>query len=200
MQAAQILAVPFRNSELLLVDHDDQPFVPMKPVVEGMGLDWKTQHRKLSSSRFISTMVEKTLVAADGKQRSMTCLPLRKLTGWLMSVHPNKVKPELRAGIMAYQSECDDALWSYWNNQRLQRTQPPTPHQLDPVSYIANQRFLVSYDRDGVPRATPVGFEAIVLDPSDPEQLRHVLMESVPGELLPDLVDACMAQIRKILS
>ena len=55
------------------------------------------------------------MVAEDGKQREMTCLPLRKLPGWLMSIYPNKVRPELRDGIIAYQNECDDVLWSYWN-------------------------------------------------------------------------------------
>lgn len=108
--------IPFRKAELLLVDHAGEPFVPMKPVVEGMGLAWQVQHRKLMSSRFVATITEMVIVAGDGKQRAMTCLPLRKLTGWLMSISPNKVKPELRDGIIAYQNECDDVLWSYWND------------------------------------------------------------------------------------
>ncbi|QEY62544.1 hypothetical protein FXN65_10830 [Metapseudomonas lalkuanensis] len=112
-QTAKI--IPFRNAKLMLVSHEGQPFVPMKPVVEGMGLAWQAQHAKLSSGRFNSTITEIVIVAEDGKKREMTCLPLRKLTGWLMSIHPNKVRPELRDGIIAYQNECDDALWAYWN-------------------------------------------------------------------------------------
>ncbi|UEG09402.1 phage antirepressor N-terminal domain-containing protein (plasmid) [Pseudomonas aeruginosa] len=107
--------IPFRSAKLLLVERDGQPFVPMKPVVEGMGLAWQSQHRKLMAGRFASTITEMVIVAQDGKQREMTCLPLRKLTGWLMSIHPNKVRPELREGIIAYQNECDDVLWAYWN-------------------------------------------------------------------------------------
>lgn len=107
--------IPFRQKELLLVGNAGEPFVPMKPVVEGMGLAWQSQHRKLMAGRFASTITEMVIVAQDGKQREMTCLPLRKLTGWLMSIHPNKVRPELREGIIAYQNECDDVLWAYWN-------------------------------------------------------------------------------------
>ncbi|SFY16168.1 phage antirepressor N-terminal domain-containing protein [Azotobacter vinelandii] len=114
MQAATI--VPFRQSKLLLVNHEGQPFVPMKPVVQGMGMDWASQFVKLQGGRFKPTVVEITMVAEDGKQREMTCLPLRKLPGWLMSIHPNKVRPELREGIIAYQNEWDDVLWSYWND------------------------------------------------------------------------------------
>ncbi|WP_238348308.1 phage antirepressor N-terminal domain-containing protein [Pseudomonas sp. RW10S2] len=107
--------IPFRSAKLLLVEHDGQPFVPMKPVVEGMGLDWKSQHAKLQGGRFNSVMVMITTTGADGKQYEMACLPLRKLAGWLMSIHASKVRLELRDGVLAYQNECDDALWSYWS-------------------------------------------------------------------------------------
>ena len=58
----------------------------MKAIVEGMGLDWKSQYAKLQGSRFGSTMAEITTVAEDGKRRLMSCLPLRKLPGWLMII------------------------------------------------------------------------------------------------------------------
>lgn len=110
--------ISFRSAKLLLVERDGQPFIPMKPVVEGMGLDWKTQYRKLQGGRFNSVMVMMTTTGADGKQYEMACLPLRKLAGWLMSIHASKVRPELRDGVIKYQNECDDALWSYWNEGR----------------------------------------------------------------------------------
>lgn len=113
---AAVQIVPFRRAELLLVDHDGEPFVPMRPVVQGMGLDWKSQHAKLSAGRFSTCMVEiTTQLPGDTQRRAVACLPLRKLTGWLMSIHPNKVRPDLREGIIAYQNECDDVLWAYWN-------------------------------------------------------------------------------------
>ncbi len=123
------IVVPFRQSELLLVNHDGQPFVPMRPVVQGMGLDWKSQHVKLTTGRLAPVMVEITTTGSDGKQYQMTCLPLRKLPGWLMSIHPNKVKPELRENILAYQNECDDVLWAYWNDGEAlnPRTTSPAP-------------------------------------------------------------------------
>lgn len=113
---AAVNVIPFRSAKLLLVDYSGQPYVPMKPIVDGMGLDWKTQHRKLTSGRFKPTMVEMTIVAADGKLREMTCMPLRKLTGWMMSIHPEKIQDvERKNAIIDYQNECDDVLWAYWN-------------------------------------------------------------------------------------
>lgn len=86
----------------------------MKPVVEGMGLDWKSQHAKMRNGRFSQGMVEITIPSQGGAQKT-SCLSLRKFPGWLMSIHPNKVKAEHREAIILYQNECDDALWDYWN-------------------------------------------------------------------------------------
>lgn len=114
--------IQFREQELLLVNNAGEPFVPMKPVVEGMGLAWQSQHRKLQSGRFATCITEMVIqLPNDNQRRTVTCLPLRKLTGWLMSIHPNKVRPELRDGIIAYQNECDDVLWSYWNEGMVVR-------------------------------------------------------------------------------
>ena len=105
--------VPFCHTELTLIDHDGEPYVAMKPIVEGMGLSWKTQYRKIIQ-RFNSVMVEMTTTGKDGKQYKMICLPLKKLFGWLMTISPNKVKAELRNTITRYQEECDEVLWQYW--------------------------------------------------------------------------------------
>lgn len=72
--------VPFCHSELTLIDCNGEPYVAMRPIVEGMGLAWQSQHEKLKQ-RFSSTITEIVTVAQDGKSRTMTCLPLKKLFG-----------------------------------------------------------------------------------------------------------------------
>jgi hypothetical protein len=110
---ANLLPVDFRGDTLYLVEHNGEPFAPMKPLTEVLGLNWEAQHNKLQT-RFKATMVNITIVAADGKLREMVCLPLRKLPAWLFTITPAKVGPALRPKIEAYQAECDDALWRYW--------------------------------------------------------------------------------------
>ncbi len=39
--------VPFHDAELMIIEHHGQPYTPMKPIVEAMGLDWKSQFVKL---------------------------------------------------------------------------------------------------------------------------------------------------------
>lgn len=123
------MTVPFHNAELYLVEFNGQPYTPMKPIVDGMGLDWKSQFVKLKE-RFNSTMVEITTVANDGKSRLMICLPVRKLAAWLYSIHANKVKPELRDTVIKYQEECDDVLWDYWTKgQAINQRKAISPEQ-----------------------------------------------------------------------
>lgn len=110
------ITVPFHGAELYVIEHESQPYAPMRVIVEGMGLAWQPQHRKLTETRFNATITELVTVAQDGKQRKAICLPLRKLPGWLMSIEPGKVKDlAVRERVIQYQNECDDVLWQYWN-------------------------------------------------------------------------------------
>ncbi|HHZ0413943.1 TPA: phage antirepressor N-terminal domain-containing protein, partial [Escherichia coli] len=108
-----MMTVPFHGNSLYVVNHNGEPYVPMKPVVAGMGLAWQSQLAKLRQ-RFASTITEIVMVAEDGKQRNMVSMPLRKLAGWLQTINPNKVKPEIRDKVIRYQEECDDVLYEYW--------------------------------------------------------------------------------------
>ncbi|AXF86652.1 hypothetical protein DTO96_102407 [Ephemeroptericola cinctiostellae] len=111
---SQLLPIQFAGATLYIINQNDQPFVPMRPVVEGMGLDWKSQFDKLKQ-RFATSVVEiTTQMSGDNQRRQFVCLPLAKLAGWLYSISPNKVKPELRDKVMQYQNECDQVLFDYW--------------------------------------------------------------------------------------
>lgn len=111
----EYLNVNFLGSEIMVINHDGEPYVAMRTVVEGMGLGWGSQFIKIKQ-RFKSTVMEIETVANDERNRSMLCLPLRKLFGWLMTINPNKVASHKRQTIIRYQNECDDALWQYWTN------------------------------------------------------------------------------------
>jgi hypothetical protein len=122
----QQIAVPFHNSELIVVDYNNQPYTAMRPIVEGMGLAWQAQFDKLKQ-RFSSVIMEIMTTGKDGKQYQMLCLPLKKLFGWLMTISPNKVKPELRDTVIKYQEECDDVLWEYWTKGKAVNPRKTTP-------------------------------------------------------------------------
>ena len=141
--ACKVIAAPFHGAQLYVVEHDGQPYTPMKPIVEGMGLDWKSQHRKLAANGLRWGMVELTIPSAGGAQAASS-LPIRKVAAWLATIEPGKVKsPEVRARVIQYQNECDDALWKYWNDGVAVRRMPgdgdkqSTPHDRLPLYHFA---------------------------------------------------------------
>lgn len=112
--------VNFYGDKIYLVEFEGEPYVPLKPIIENLGLVWAGQVQKIlnDTSRWqVKTIKVK---AQDGKPREMLCLPLRKLPAWLMSISPSKVKPKIREKLLRYQEECDKVLWDYWFKGRAE--------------------------------------------------------------------------------
>ncbi|MEQ5683240.1 phage antirepressor N-terminal domain-containing protein [Providencia huaxiensis] len=122
MNSVSTINVPFHGNNLYVVNYNGEPYVPMKPIVDGMGLAWQSQLEKIKL-KFKSTVTEIVIVAADGKERSMVCLAFRKFAAWLNSIMPNKVKPEIRDKVIQYQEECDDVLYEYWTTGEVKAKQ-----------------------------------------------------------------------------
>ena len=152
------ITVPFHGNNLFVINHNGDPVAPMRPIVEGMGLDWKSQHTKIVD-RFNTCVVEiTTQLPGDTQSRAVTCLPLRKLAGWLMTINANKVKPALRDRIREYQAECDDALWQYWSQGQATnpRSRPDTTRKALPNGLSIEQqdtiKAMVKARAEGLPK------------------------------------------------
>lgn len=117
-----IINANFNGQNLIIVNHNNEPYVPMKAIVEGMGLDWKSQYEKIKANIKRFCMVEITIqLPGNDQKRSVICMPLRKIMGWLMTIHPNKIQNELtRNKVIQYQDECDDVLWKYWTEGKVE--------------------------------------------------------------------------------
>jgi hypothetical protein len=186
------ITVPFHGANLALVEYNGQPYTPMKPIVEGMGLAWKPQFVKLQegADRFGVTIM---VIAAAGAvaMQEMLCMPLRKLPGWLMSISPNRVKSKVvRERVIRFQSECDDVLWDYWTkgeaiNPRISTKADRTPLK-NAVNMLVGKTSSLNYTdayrlvhhRFGVDSVEELTTEQI---PQAVEYVHKIMME---GELL----------------
>ncbi|WP_368893070.1 phage antirepressor N-terminal domain-containing protein, partial [Proteus mirabilis] len=136
MTSISTINVPFHGNNLYVVNFNGEPYVPMKPIVEGMGLDWMGQYRKLTQ-RF-SKGIEEMSIPTKGGEQSMLCLALRKLAGWLHTISPNKVKPEIRDKVIKYQEECDDVLYEYWTTGEVKAKHKSTVQERNPLKNAVN--------------------------------------------------------------
>ncbi|MEG3640461.1 phage antirepressor N-terminal domain-containing protein [Magnetococcus sp. PR-3] len=121
-----LITVPFLNHDLYIIDHQGEPCVPLRPIVEGMGLAWAGQYDKLkhNAGRW-RVMLSITQLPGDTQKREVTCIPLRKLPAYLWSINPKNVKKELRSRLVEYQNRVDDLLWTAWNGTHTTTVTPP---------------------------------------------------------------------------
>lgn len=136
--------VPFHDDHLPTVKQDNTVYVSLRPITEALGIDWKSQtcrlrrgqgsgdittpcakgvgdsslsERQLSA---ISSLVNRfgitnMPIQTQGGLQNSLCIPLNKLNGWLFTINPNKIRPDLKAKLIQYQDECFEILYQYWH-------------------------------------------------------------------------------------
>lgn len=146
--ADRTINVPFYGNSLFVVEHNGEPYTPMKPIIDGMGMDWASQFTKLKQ-RFKTSIVKITMqLPGDNQRRDIICLALRKLAGWLQTISANKVRPEIREKVIQYQEECDDVLYEYWTkgevkNPRKKTTVDERTPLRDAVNMLVSKRHMM---------------------------------------------------------
>lgn len=103
-----VISVPFHGDTITAIETPDGVMVAVKPICERLGIDWKSQHRKLASETRWG-MVIMWIPSAGGMQET-TCIPVSLLAAWLFTIHPNKVKLEVRKELEQYQAEAAQVL------------------------------------------------------------------------------------------
>lgn len=137
-----ILISRINGVDILATSSEDQ-LVPIKPICEALGIDYKAQYDKLKEDEDLSsTMVLSTTVASDGKTREMCCLPMEFIFGWLFTINPKNVKPEAQETVRAYRWECYRALYRYFSASAkfVKAKQKLIDRQLDAINQ-AKQNF-----------------------------------------------------------
>jgi len=151
-ESKSLAPIQFHGDTIYVVEYQGQPFTPMKPIVENLGLKWETQSVKIRNNRERwATVPLMGGGSKDGKNREMICIPVRKLPGFLATINPLKVANKLRSKIVQYQNECDDALWDYWTKGQAEnpRSKPGlTPEQQDKIRKLVFNKINAYHSQD----------------------------------------------------
>lgn len=113
----ELTTVDFHGAKLVAVKGATpaETLVAMKPVVEGMGLTWQVQHRKLMAHPVLSKGITEMVMPSPGGEQRMVALPLSRLNFWMATIHTNKIEDaDLRAKVIEYQEECADVLFAHF--------------------------------------------------------------------------------------
>ena len=114
---SKLTTIDFHGTKLIAVpgDKPETTLVAMKPIVEGMGLDWTYQFRKISGHPVLSKGVAVTAIPSPGGSQDTTCLTLDLLNFWLATIHPDRIKDQaVRTRVIEYQTECARVLFNHF--------------------------------------------------------------------------------------
>lgn len=100
-------------------DGEIQVFVPLRPIVELLGLDWSGQLRRVRNDAVLAEEVQPVRVETAGGPQEMPCLPLDMLNGWLFGINANRVREDVRERLVRYQRDCYRVLYEAFNEGRL---------------------------------------------------------------------------------
>jgi hypothetical protein len=96
-----LIAVPFKNHTFLVLDHHGEPWAPIKPIIQALGLDDALIQNKTKKIAVLGSKMLK--IPGVDKIAEVLCVPVRKLLGWLMLFsHAD------------FLSGLDDALYKSW--------------------------------------------------------------------------------------
>jgi hypothetical protein len=111
MTKVNLVQVEFKSNKIEVVE--ESQLVVVKDICISIGVDPKRQISKINSDcSFDSQLIKAN---TNGGIQEVFCIPLSQLNGWLFSINPNKVKPEVKQKLIDYKKECFNVLFNHFN-------------------------------------------------------------------------------------
>lgn len=107
------IPVPGASSPIMAVQHDGTEWASITHVCDALGIDSKSQRRKIQGKSWACGVMMTLQVA--GQNREVFMVDRRTLTMWLATIDTNRVSEAARPTLEAYQLEAANALDSYFH-------------------------------------------------------------------------------------
>jgi hypothetical protein len=97
---------------------DGAPYVALRPITDHLGLDARSQRRRVQADRVIAPRLRTfALTGSDGRRRDFLCLPLDLLPGFLFGIDAARARPELVDKLDRYRADCFRILWEAFRGE-----------------------------------------------------------------------------------
>ena len=95
-----------------IAEQDGEQLVAVRPICDALGLASNKQIKKLASDpQFSCNHMVST--GTDGKHYEMFCIPVKKVSRWLLGINSKKVKAEIAPQLIAFQDNLQDCINAY---------------------------------------------------------------------------------------
>lgn len=103
------LEVSFKNDTIEIVDN----MISVNSICKNLGIDPNFQRKKIQEDESFESIFKE--IEINNIIQKVLCIPINKIDGWLFSINPNKVKPEVKQKLIEYKKECFNVLNNYFN-------------------------------------------------------------------------------------
>lgn len=112
--------VPFHGHEILTVSIGEEIIVPLKPIVDAIGLAWNAQFERVKRHPVLSKGIRVTRIPSAGGMQEMVGLALNMLPGFLATIQSERIKePVVRERVILFQAEAFEVLFAhFFGNKR----------------------------------------------------------------------------------
>ena len=103
------ITIDFHGDPLAAILDDRGTFVPLRPLVVGMGLQWSAQLKRVKRDEILGpsvVMMTTDPVSMTDTPQAAACLPLDLVPGFLFGVDVSRVAEPVRSKVLAYKREC----------------------------------------------------------------------------------------------
>lgn len=107
----ELVKVDFKSNNIKVIEETQS--IVVQDICDHIGLKFRTQYEKIRVDESYESKLIK--VQTKGGLQEVFTIPLSKLNGWLFSINPNKVKPEVKQKLIEYKKECFNVLNDYFN-------------------------------------------------------------------------------------
>ncbi len=117
--------VEFYGDEIVAVrSKDGTVYVPVRPICDLLGVSWSSQQNRINRDEVLSEVVENISVFVTNTQgqdqrRTMLCLPLDYISGFLFGLSAGRVREDIKDKILRYKKECYQVLAEAFHEGRL---------------------------------------------------------------------------------
>jgi len=132
-------------------DGEGKVWVSLRKCCQNLGISVEPQLAKLKRKRIVKfgkPDSRMTIIVRrdpnDNKPRPYAMIDVKLLPGWLFSIEPSKVKPEVREKLERYQDEAEQVLVNYFLGQQKQPASAADPTATLDAKYVMMMNNLVA--------------------------------------------------------
>lgn len=110
-----IVKVEFHGDTVSAVREGETVLVPVKPIVERLGMAWNGQLERIKRDEVLRSSMREIRIDTPAGARDAAALPLDVLPGFLFGMETDRIPdPEVRATALTYKRECYAVLYRHF--------------------------------------------------------------------------------------